>query len=298
MPLFCQFHVDDALKWMIFTRFSRITIKTAISHFTNGSAMYPTYRSELSETELKRAGYVSLDVKRCRVVVRDWAAEPVIAALNDGTLHEWATRCPVREVMHGRGVIYSVELPTIPAVPVVVRRNRHGGLLHGLTGEYFLAPTRAPIELATSLRLSGSGVPTPEVIAYAVYPVAGFFARSDVMTRRLPLGDDFPAAWQKQSGAGRHFLLAAVARLLAALARVGAWHADLNLKNIYIAGTPTECTAYLLDVDRVTFPGGPDIADRNMKRLERSAHKWRDRWGLDFDEDALSELKIQAGESK
>jgi 3-deoxy-D-manno-octulosonic acid kinase len=163
-----------------------------------------------------------------------------------------------------------------------------------VTGEYFLIPTRAPLELATSLRLAAAGIPTPEVIAYAVYPAAGIFARSDVMTRRLPDGDDFPAAWKNASRADRNSMLAAVARLLKALAFAGAWHADLNLKNIYVAGTGSDVTAYLLDVDRVTFPEGSDIAARNFKRLERSARKWRTRWGLDFDEDSLGQLAALA----
>ncbi|MEI6703687.1 MAG: hypothetical protein WCL71_09155, partial [Deltaproteobacteria bacterium] len=65
-------------------------------------------------------------------------------------------------------------------------------------------------------------------------------------------------------------------------------------KNIYIAGVGTDQTAYLLDVDRVTFPEGRDIADRNFKRLTRSARKWRERWGLDFDEDSLAQLAALA----
>ena len=258
----------------------------------------PIIPSEPKESDLQRCGYVPFDVKGCRAVALECAAQVVARSLETGTLHEWAARQPLREEMRGRGVIYAVDLPTIPAIPVVVRRNRHGGLLHTLTGEYFLTPTRAPLELATSLRLAAAGIPTPEVIAYAIYPAAGVFARSDVMTRRLPEGDDVPAAWKKASKGGRDELLVAVARLLSALARAGAWHADLNLKNIYIAGSGADLTAYLLDVDRVTFPGGGDIAARNLARLVRSARKWRTRWGLDFDEDSLTRLAALAQENK
>lgn len=118
------------------------------------------------------------------------------------------------------------------------------------------------------------------------------------MTRRLPEGDDVPAVWKKANKADRDSVLVAVSRLLNSLARAGAWHADLNLKNIYIAGTGVDLTAYLLDVDRVTFPGGSDIAARNFTRLARSARKWRERWGLDFDEDSLARLAILAEVSK
>lgn len=256
---------------------------------------HPLAPPDLLKPDLQRYGYIQLERKGCRAVVLDWAASETARALDSGTLHEWAALQSVREEMRGRGVIYSVALPTIPPTPVVVRRNRHGGLLHGLTGEYFLKPTRAPLELETSLRLAAAGIPTPEVIAYAVYPAAGIFARSDVMTRRLPDGDDAPAAWKRAGTADRNLLLLAVARLLMALSAAGAWHADLNLKNIYIAGTGANRTAYLLDVDRVTFPGGSDIADRNFKRLARSVRKWRVRWGLDFDEDSLARLADLAG---
>jgi hypothetical protein len=249
------------------------------------------------KSDLQRYGYVPFETPACRGVARDWAVPEVVRALDAGTLHEWAAVQPVKVEMHGRGVIYSVDLPTIPAIPVVVRRNRHGGLLGGVTGEYFLTPTRAPLELATFMRLSDAGIPTPEVITYAIYPAAGIFARSDVMTRRLPDGDDLPAAWRKAGAEARSSMLVAVARLLKALERAGAWHADLNLKNIYIAGSGTDLTAYLLDVDRVTFPGGSDVAGRNFNRLARSARKWRDRWGLDFDEDSLSQLAELAEEN-
>jgi 3-deoxy-D-manno-octulosonic acid kinase len=259
--------------------------------------MIPPFSSpDLLKADLQRFGYVHLDVKGCQAVALGWAASEVALALDAGTLHEWAALQPEREEMRGRGVIYSVELPTIPPTPVVIRRNRHGGLLHGLTGEYFMVPTRAPLELSISLRLAAAGIPTPEVIAYAIYPAAGIFARSDVMTRRLPEGDDVPAAWKRARKTDRDSLLPAVARLLVALAAAGAQHADLNLKNIYIAGSGADRTAYLLDVDRVTFPGGSGIAARNFKRLARSARKWRVRWGLDFDEGSLVRLADLAGE--
>ena len=258
----------------------------------------PFFSPDIQKQGLTQHGYVSHDVNGVRVTVRNWAASAVVEALRTGTLHDWAAQQPVKEQMQGRGTIFAVDLPTLPATPVVIRRNRHGGLLGGLTGEYFFTPTRAPRELETSLRLAAAGIPTPEVIAYAIYPVAGIFARSDVMTRRLPEGDDVPAAWQKTAREDRMAFLAAMARLLSALARAGAWHADLNLKNIYITGSGADRTAYLLDVDRVTFPEKCDVAARNFERLARSARKWREWWGLDFDEYILARLADLVEESK
>jgi len=244
-------------------------------------------------------GYVSFVSGNCRVVACEWAAQAIREALEDNTLHGWAAARETRDPLRGRGISYGVTLPAgqeqQSCTPVVVRRNLHGGLLRFLTGEYFLMPTRAPLELAISLRLAGAGVATPEVVSYVIYPCGGILARSDVMTRRLPEGADFPVAWELADVSGREALLRAVAKLLRDLARVGAWHADLNLKNIYCSAQGPVITAHVLDVDRVTFPGG-DVMTRNLSRLARSARKWREKWGLDIDRDALERLALLARE--
>ncbi|HEY5513178.1 MAG TPA: lipopolysaccharide kinase InaA family protein [Geomonas sp.] len=241
-------------------------------------------------------GYQQFTVAGRIVVTRPWAAQALREALAAGTLYAWAAAQPGCDVMQGRGACYGVELPSESAVvPVVVRRNRHGGLLRYLTGEQFLTPTRAPLELSNSLRLAAAGIPTPEVVAYAVYPTFGGLARCDVMTRRLPPGADLPEAWRTAHPGARDAMLAGIAALLRALAACGAWHPDLNLKNIYLAGAPAPA-AYLLDVDRVQFCPGEEVAARNFERLARSARKWRERWGLDFDEDALARLAALAME--
>jgi 3-deoxy-D-manno-octulosonic acid kinase len=239
-------------------------------------------------------GYIQLTINNCQAVACTWAAPALSALLAEGTLHEWAAAQPDREVMHGRGVNYGVMLPagreTGETTPVVVRRNRHGGIFAALTGEYFQLPTRAPLELENSLRLAAAGINTPEVIAFALYPVFMNFVRCDVLTRRLAHGGDLPDVWRSADAAARSAMLAAVATLLRALARAGARHEDLNLKNIYIAGHGSALTAYLLDVDRVSFPMSGDIARPNFNRLARSARKWRSSWGLDFDENSIKKL--------
>ncbi|MBP1728649.1 MAG: lipopolysaccharide kinase, partial [Deltaproteobacteria bacterium] len=124
----------------------------------------------------------------------------------------------------------------------------------------------------------------------ALYPAFMNLVRCDVVTRRLPAGGDFPEMWLKADSTGREAMLTGVATLLKNLVKAGAWHADLNLKNIYIAAHGPDIVPYVLDVDRVSFPGGKDIAARNFNRLARSARKWRTRWGLDFAEETLERL--------
>ncbi len=229
-------------------------------------------------------GYDSFLIGRTRVVARQPLAAAVREAMTSATLFEFASRQPGASALEGRGTAWAAALPN--GVEVVVRHSRHGGALAALTGDLFLAPTRAPQELATALRLAHAGVPTPEIVAYAMYPAVGPFARADVATRKLH-GVDFPDAWRATAdGVARKSLLAALAALLRSLRSAGALHPDLNLKNVFITPNGDGPTAFVLDVDRVEFgpAGSARVAAENLARLIRSARKWRKRWNLDIDE--------------
>ncbi|HEY5491272.1 MAG TPA: lipopolysaccharide kinase InaA family protein [Gemmatimonadaceae bacterium] len=234
------------------------------------------------------------------LVAREWASAVLRQALQaHGSLFRWAEAQRSRDELRGRGVTWATILPPGPGTgadtPVVVRHTRHGGLFAPLTGDLFLLPTRAPRELSTAVRLSAGGVPTPEVIAYAVHPVGGILARSDMMTRRLPHGSDLPDAWRAACpGAARDAIIDAVATLLRALSALGAQHADLNVKNVYIAGEGAATTAYVLDVDRVRFVADGNVSARNFARFARSARKWNAERGLDLGDDALVRLATRA----
>ncbi len=245
-------------------------------------------------------GYVRRAQVSTTLAARDWAVDTLTRLLGEhGSLFHWAEAQPSREALQGRGVAWAVTLPagagSQASTPVVVRHTRHGGMFAAVTGDLFLAPTRAPRELATSARLQAAGVPTPEVIAYTVHRVAGVLGRSDVMTRRLPEGRDFPAAWRADASSdARNALIDAVAALLRALSAAGAQHPDLNVKNVYLAGAGATATAYVLDVDRVSFDANPQLAARNFARFARSARKWNELHALGVGDDALVRLASQA----
>jgi len=208
------------------------------------------------------------------------------------TLHEYAARHPGARLLHGRGAAYAVPLPHPQSgVRVVVRHNRHGGFLAPLTGDRFFPPTRAPYELETSLALTKLGVPTPEIVAYALYPPGGLLQRSDVCSREIPTSRDLAQILTGQGSSERAAAFAATAQLVAALARAGARHQDLNAKNILL----TYETAYVLDVDRVTLGGEPASAlSANLMRLGRSLRKWRDQFGARVTERDISELETNS----
>lgn len=209
-----------------------------------------------------------------------------------GTLYAYAAAHATRRELRGRAAAYAVPLGAESdgrPRTVVVRHGWRGGALRRVRRDLFFPPTRAPVELATSERLRAAGVPTPEVMAYAVYPAAAGLRRVDVATCLVPNGTDLAAVLGAALAAGTPVdaWVRPTAALLAALARAGARHPDLNLKNVLLApgssaeGSHAELRAWVLDVDvaRVLDAAvSPAIAaatlTANLERLSRSVQKW------------------------
>ena len=235
------------------------------------------------------SGYVTRTTGTATLTCLAACAPALYDALGTGTLYAWAAARRERRVLRGRGVAYAVTLPD-GRTDVVVRHSRHGGLLAPLTGDRFLAPTRAPRELATSLALRAAGVRTPEVVAHVVHHAGPWLRRADVATRLVPgardlaeaIGTVSDDAWVGPTGA-----------LLRALAGVGARHPDLNLKNVLLSPDG----AWVLDVDVVVLGSAPvDAARANWARLERSLRKWRRERALSVSDRALATLAAVATE--
>jgi hypothetical protein len=229
------------------------------------------------------AGYVEHVDASTRIVSLAAEAAAVVAARDAsgaaGTLYYYARAHPERRALHGRAPVYAVRLP-LTGTRVVVRHGWHGGLLAPVTGDRFLPPTRAPHELRAALRLADAGVPTPEIVAYAIYRAPLGMRRTDVLSREVPDSADLAALLAPDADDGtRAAALAATAELLRALAGAGARHPDLNAKNILVSTHPAPGTglrAHVLDVDRVLFEQDrAAIARANSERLVRSLRKLR-----------------------
>lgn len=233
-------------------------------------------------------GYESFLVGRARVVAQKQLLLAIESSMIGVSLHEWASRQPGAVPMQGRATAWATTLPS--GAEVVVRHSRHGGFLAPITGDLFLAPTRAPLELAAALRLAAVGVMTPEVVAYAVYPAFGPLVRADVATR-LVRGAPLPEAWRAAAGEdARWILVEAIARLLESLHRAGATHPDLNVRNVLITDGGV---AAVLDVDRVTF--GAATAGANVQRLLRSMRKQRVGYGVDLTSKQMARMRAADG---
>ena len=242
------------------------------------------------------SGYRRFLIRGAEVVSRNDVLDAVRSALASGSLYDYASHHPKARALSGRAVAYAVPLPGSDS-RVVVRHNRHGGLFGPVTGDVFLAPTRAPYELDVSLKLESLGIPTPQVLAYAVYYAGGILRRSDVLTQEIPNSRDLSDVLVREGDVSRTAALNATAKLVGKLASVGARHHDLNVKNVLITtdvdGMPL---ALILDVDRVTFhaPGDVSILERNLERFVRSARKWRDRHGAMISESELDRFALDA----
>ncbi|MFN8570659.1 MAG: lipopolysaccharide kinase InaA family protein [Gemmatimonadaceae bacterium] len=238
-------------------------------------------------------GYVRFEAGVAEAVAHESVALGVREALGAGSLYAFAAAHPDRRDLTGRLPAYSIPLPN-GGPRVVVRRSHHGGWLAGITRDLFVTPTRAPYELLVSLLLGRAGIATPPVLAYATYPAGPILRRSDVATLEVA-GADL-GAWllepDAQSTAERW--LAPVADLLKGLTRAGAWHPDLNVKNILLAADDGGVMrAFVLDVDRIEFhlPDDPTVRAANFNRLERSLRKWRSRAATVIDDRLLRHLR-------
>ena len=241
------------------------------------------------------AGYERLLLGHAIAVVRSDLATNVRTALinSDGaktTLLEYAQRQQSARVLEGRAPVFAVALPN-STLRVVVRHNWHGGAFAPITRDLFVAPTRAPQELSLSLALRERGVPTPEIVAYAVYPPGGLLQRADVCSIEIAGGRDLAEVVIGVTGDARFAALEAAAELVATLSRAGARHHDLNAKNLLVGADG----AYLLDVDRVTLGESPKSAlARNLARLVRSLRKWRELHGAPITEPEIARLESEA----
>jgi tRNA A-37 threonylcarbamoyl transferase component Bud32 len=136
-------------------------------------------------------------------------------------------------------------------------------------------------------------VPTPPVLCYGLEPAGILFRRADVVTREIVDGRDLSTYMSSDvAEAEREAAWEATRTLIAAMQAAGVRHHDLNVKNVLLAPSGGGLVAYVLDVDRVELgrAGDDRLHTANVRRLRRSARKWRDERGATYDERELAPL--------
>lgn len=215
-----------------------------------------------------------------------------------GTLYDWAAERPQPRALRGRAPVFVATLPDREDT-VVVRHAWHGGLLAPMTGDQFLLPTRAPVELRNSATLRAMGIPTSEVLGFARYAAWPGFRRVDVVTRFIPDAYDLGTiAAGLAPQIDRDEALAATIHLLVQMAAHGVAHSDLNVKNVLLQQRPRDQLEALvidvdvIDVDATRAPS--DTMRANVARLLRSMRKWRSQFGCDVAEARMAAFASEA----
>ena len=216
-------------------------------------------------------------VKGAQVIALESARDSIATILAaSGTIHGHAAASASAKPLRGRGVSWAFDAN---GERWVVRHFRRGGAMTKVLDDRYLraGATRPARELHASLALRSRGVDTPEVVAYAIYPI-GIYYRADIVTRWIADSEDLASVTfgpDARSAAGRAAAWAAAGRLLHSAFEQGTHHPDLNLRNILVAGDATQPTAWLIDLDRCHVHARVTHAAqrRMLERFHRSRRK-------------------------
>ena len=247
--------------------------------------------------------YVRLDVGESRLFVRQEAADWARRALSArGTLQAWASDRPTARTLEGRGRVWDVPAPV--AGPDgrdrwAVRHYRRGGAVAPLLDDRYLAlETPRPVqELRASEAVRARGIPTPAVMAGAVYPV-GLFYRADLVTELIPGGVDLRALlFSPGEGPDVERAMEATGRLVRRMESAGIYHRDLNAANVLLTENGA-VEAHLLDLDRcqVREAGTPAPVGPMRDRLRRSLRKLQGQADTPLGPEVWKALKRGLGE--
>lgn len=252
-------------------------------------------------------GYESVDLHG----VRAFAVAAAAAWLRDtlaagATLAQWAAAHPGAERRAGRGDVHVVRAPAQGPdrrPSWAVRHYWRGGAVAAplLSDRYLSVGEPRPFrELTVSHEARRRGIPTPAVVAGAVYP-AGIVHRADLVTELVPDAVELAQVLFGPEAPERSVALAALTeagRLIGRMAEAGLRHPDLNARNVLLTRTEAGPTAHVLDLDRCGIARDPLSPDPMLRRLERSLHKLARTTGRTLDAGASSALRSGVGERR
>lgn len=207
---------------------------------------------------------------------RDWV-ESLLG--EHGSLYAGAARSRDVWLLEGRRPVYAVSSPLGRRV---VRRYHRGGAVAFLLRDRHLRVGRPrPVgETIVSAEARRRGIPTPRVVAGAVYP-SGPFYRGDLVTVFVPDAVElaeilFDPGRRGVSGTvERREALTETGSLIRKMATAGVHHVDLNARNVLLEWSGGAPHALVLDLDRcrLTDRPDPDAAVSMHARLLRSIRK-------------------------
>lgn len=173
------------------------------------------------------------------------------------------------------------------------RFGRRGGLIRLLLRSLYLGLRARPVrELEVSAEARRRGMPVAEPIGAMVEWVAPLLYRSIFLTRALPGMTLWEFLRTDDDTLVRAYVIEQARQAIDTMHRIGLFHSDLNLHNLFVTPVRENFAVAILDLDKAQLYPGP-LPDRmraqNFARLRRSAGKL-DPKGLYLDSHLLQML--------
>lgn len=185
----------------------------------------------------------------------------------------WKTQQALDGEAVGRGSAWFINAPF---ESVVLRHYLRGGWAAKISRQSYLFTTVSRSRPFREYHLMASlfelGLPVPRPVA-ALCEFHGVISKGAILTVRIPsaqtLADVLPGnndKWELDDGFWKR-----VGKCIRRFHDAGAWHADLNARNILL---DAELQVFLIDFDRARFTPGKAVQGQgNLNRLKRSLLK-------------------------
>jgi hypothetical protein len=158
-----------------------------------------------------------------------------------------------------------------------VRINRRGGLIHFLLKDLYLGTGGRPLrELAVAAEARRRGIAVAEPIGAMIEWVAPTIYRSMFLTRALAGMTLWEFLRTDDDAFVRSHVIERARQALDTMHRLGLFHADLNLHNLFVTKSRESFAIAILDLDQAQLFQGPvpaRMSARNLARLRQSVRK-------------------------
>jgi 3-deoxy-D-manno-octulosonic acid kinase len=158
-----------------------------------------------------------------------------------------------------------------------VRINRRGGLIRLALKDLYVGTRPRPLrELVVATEARRRGIPIAEPIGAIIEWVAPIVYRGMFLTRALTGMTLWEFLCIDDDALVRAHVIEQARQVVDSMHRLGLFHADLNLHNLFVTQSHENFAIVILDLDKARLLQGPVPAKmraRNFARLRRSVRK-------------------------
>ena len=157
------------------------------------------------------------------------------------------------------------------------RMGHRGGLMRPILNDLYLGlRARNVRELEISAEARRRGIPVAESVGAVIEWVAPILYRSIFLTRALPGMTLWEFLRTDDDAVVRSYIMEQTRKTIDTMHRLGLFHADLNLHNLFVTKVHENFAIAILDLDKARLFSTPVPAKmraQNFARLRRSARK-------------------------